>query len=74
MWYVYLIFIRSNPFSENCVSLFFGASCLACPVCEGGTCNDGINGNGKCTCQPGYYGMLLQLLLLTLITMTRPDM
>ena len=26
----------------------------ACPNCSQGTCNDGISGNGQCTCTTGW--------------------
>ncbi len=38
-----------------CNAGYFGAECEAC-ACEHGTCNDGLNGNGECSCAKGYTG------------------
>ena len=43
---------------EVCDSGSFGSSCAACPACVHGACNDGIGGNGTCTCHRGYWGVL----------------
>ena len=48
----------------NCVAGYWGSACTkTCPasnagaVCHGhGTCNDGINGTGACTCAPDWGG------------------
>lgn len=42
---------------SKCATGFFGPSCIPCRVCQnGGTCNDGIEGSGYCTCAPPYSG------------------
>jgi hypothetical protein len=48
----------------SCPAGRYGPACTSCPtsggqVCGGasaGTCSDGINGNGSCTCLPGHSG------------------
>ncbi|MGH9797216.1 MAG: hypothetical protein ACRD5D_03555 [Candidatus Polarisedimenticolia bacterium] len=50
----------------SCDPGYYGPTCVACPggathPCNGhGTCFDGINGNGTCTCVPGYVGQACQ--------------
>ena len=40
-----------------CPPGYYGATCQACPVCQGtGTCQDGFEGTGVCVCAPGYCG------------------
>ena len=60
----------TGPACASCAPGYFGANCTACPACGGGTCNDGLAGNGACVCvtgfaltsgvcdacAPGYYG------------------
>ncbi|XP_070594767.1 stabilin-1 isoform X2 [Erythrolamprus reginae] len=47
----------------GCCKGFFGPSCTPCPggysnPCYGkGTCNDGIHGNGQCSCHYGFKGI-----------------
>lgn len=42
----------------TCLPGSFGGNCTACPVCQnGGTCNDGITGNGQCTCPDAYFNV-----------------
>lgn len=44
---------------ESCDSGYYGSSCTVCPDCNAhGTCNDGIDGNGQCTCDAGWTGNL----------------
>lgn len=49
---------------SSCYSGYYGEKCRnVCPggnsnPCSGnGKCNDGWNGNGRCTCLKGYYGL-----------------
>src|SRR5690242_970483 len=45
----------------SCPANTFGLSCTACPNCNGGTCNSGINGNGSCSnCPAGRNGPFCQ--------------
>jgi len=50
----------------SCKSGYYGAQCAACPggasnACSGnGTCGEGINGTGTCTCYTGFTGPACQ--------------
>ncbi|KAL2088083.1 hypothetical protein ACEWY4_016911 [Coilia grayii] len=50
----------------RCCKGFWGLDCMPCPggytnPCSGqGTCNDGISGNGTCTCEPNFSGSRCQ--------------
>lgn len=47
---------------QTCMPGTYSAGCLPCPggvdnVCSGhGTCDDGLDGEGLCTCEPGWSG------------------
>jgi hypothetical protein len=43
------------PPIPSCEEGFFGADCEPC-ACDKGTCNDGAEGDGRCTCNRGYAG------------------
>ncbi len=47
-----------------CNAGYFGKNCAACS-CEHGTCNDGLNGNGECSCAKGYTGNNCQFKAMT---------
>ncbi|XP_031414613.1 stabilin-2 [Clupea harengus] len=48
--------------TPRCCKGFYGPDCTPCPggyttPCSShGTCNDGIDGNGTCTCEPNFTG------------------
>eukprot|EP01012_Entosiphon_sulcatum_P029449 TRINITY_DN358_c0_g1_i1.p1 TRINITY_DN358_c0_g1~~TRINITY_DN358_c0_g1_i1.p1 ORF type:complete len:2229 (+),score=276.12 TRINITY_DN358_c0_g1_i1:2833-9519(+) len=39
---------------EICAPGSYGPFCKRCSPCYNGTCNDGLTGDGTCTCQPGF--------------------
>jgi len=43
------------PALNSCPSGYFGTECDPCP-CVAGLCNDGLNGDGSCTCKVGSKG------------------
>ncbi|CAN9512050.1 unnamed protein product [Ophioblennius macclurei] len=51
----------------ECCKGFYGPDCKPCiggfkhPCYDKGTCFDGINGNGSCSCQPGLRGIACHL-------------
>ncbi|XP_029103611.1 stabilin-1 isoform X2 [Scleropages formosus] len=51
---------------QRCCKGFWGSSCLPCPTWQGrtcndhGRCNDGLTGNGSCTCEDGFAGFACQ--------------
>eukprot|EP01137_Pigoraptor_chileana_P011413 Opistho-2@62255 len=52
---------KNSGFSGNncdqCAPGYWGASCQACPLCDGiQKCSDGLAGTGTCSCPNGGYG------------------
>ena len=43
---------------DVCAPGFYGASCTPCACGPGGTCFDGLSGNGTCACTNGWTGAL----------------
>ncbi|PRP77324.1 type A von Willebrand factor domain-containing protein [Planoprotostelium fungivorum] len=41
----------------SCLTNHYGSSCDVCPTCQYGQCDDGINGDGQCVCDPGWQGL-----------------
>ena len=44
--------------SDRCAfaSGYYGPSCTQCPECGDGSCNEGLTGDGWCTCVSDVYG------------------
>jgi len=39
---------------SQCLANRYGPNCLTCPLCGEGSCSQGINGTGACSCNPGW--------------------
>ena len=46
---------RTGSRCNECLPGYFGSHCLPC-VCNHGTCNDGVSGNGVCVCESAWTG------------------
>ncbi|PRP88604.1 hypothetical protein PROFUN_03015 [Planoprotostelium fungivorum] len=42
----------------SCRANFYGPNCTPCPTCNNGTCSDGLQGDGTCTCNNGWQGVV----------------
>uniref|UniRef100_H2ZNA7 Stabilin 2 n=1 Tax=Ciona savignyi TaxID=51511 RepID=H2ZNA7_CIOSA len=53
--------------TQKCCGGYYGSDCHPCPggadnTCSrNGVCSDGIDGSGKCTCNPGFHGYACEL-------------
>ncbi|GAM20027.1 hypothetical protein SAMD00019534_032020 [Acytostelium subglobosum LB1] len=41
---------------QECAKGYYGPNCIKDPPCDHGTINSGLNGDGTCICDPGWYG------------------
>ena len=40
----------------GCLPNFYGPSCIQCDCPDNAVCDDGITGNGTCSCKPLFQG------------------